>query len=329
MTCTVACWTTRSATVGMPSGRVRPSGFGISTRRTGGGTYRSADSSLRRSEPSWCSASDSKAAIDWPSTTGRSGVGPDLSPCERQVGRIGDGLQQLAHGQHLLGLSLSPHTVSRSGGQSRRPARRSGLVPFARNSGACFEAWSRSAPSPDTPPSQAGGPPAHVRAAGQRALPRLQHYYEPSDSSKGVGLPFPHGLWRRLPDLHRSAGRAHLDHRPPALTGLDVVCEGLLGTLRGLPGSLHKRCRHGSPKSPPGAPPSRDRSSPMSGAQGRGLRFPCSRAGRHSRRPSIGSLTFKPWLCLRPLRTPGHPGALGISYRTSTTKAREGLSPPR
>ena len=26
------------------------------------------------------------------------------------------------------------------------------------------------------------------------------------------------------------------------------------------------------------------------------------------------------WLCLRPLRTPGHPDALGISYRTSTTK---------
>lgn len=30
---------------------------------------------------------------------------------------------------------------------------------------------------------------------------------------------------------------------------------GLLGTLRGLPGSLHKRCRHGSPKSPDGVPP--------------------------------------------------------------------------
>ena len=32
-----ACWHTLSLTVGMPSGRVRPSGFGISTRRTGAG----------------------------------------------------------------------------------------------------------------------------------------------------------------------------------------------------------------------------------------------------------------------------------------------------
>jgi hypothetical protein len=31
-------------------------------------------------------------------------------------------------------------------------------------------------------------------ATGQRALPRLWHYYEPSDSSEGVGLPFPLGL---------------------------------------------------------------------------------------------------------------------------------------
>lgn len=36
-----------------------------------------------------------------------------------------------------------------------------------------------------------------------------------------------------------------------------------------------------------------------------------------------------PRLRLRPLRTPGHPDALGIDYRTSTTKAQEGLTPPR
>ena len=30
---------TRSATVGIPSGRVRPSYLGMSTRRTGGGKY--------------------------------------------------------------------------------------------------------------------------------------------------------------------------------------------------------------------------------------------------------------------------------------------------
>ena len=34
-----ACCTTRSRTVGIPSGRLPPSGFGISTRRTGAGRY--------------------------------------------------------------------------------------------------------------------------------------------------------------------------------------------------------------------------------------------------------------------------------------------------
>ena len=32
-----ACWHTLSFTVGIPSGRLDPSGFGISTRRTGAG----------------------------------------------------------------------------------------------------------------------------------------------------------------------------------------------------------------------------------------------------------------------------------------------------
>ena len=36
-TCITACWMKRSSTVGMPSGRVPPDAFGISTRRTGCG----------------------------------------------------------------------------------------------------------------------------------------------------------------------------------------------------------------------------------------------------------------------------------------------------
>jgi len=32
-----ACWATRSRTVGMPSGRLLPSGFGMSTRLAGAG----------------------------------------------------------------------------------------------------------------------------------------------------------------------------------------------------------------------------------------------------------------------------------------------------
>ena len=36
-TCDMACWISRSNTVGIPSGRVPPVGFGISTRFTGKG----------------------------------------------------------------------------------------------------------------------------------------------------------------------------------------------------------------------------------------------------------------------------------------------------
>ena len=35
----IACWIILSSTVGIPSGRLLPSGFGISTLRTGEGTY--------------------------------------------------------------------------------------------------------------------------------------------------------------------------------------------------------------------------------------------------------------------------------------------------
>ena len=38
-TCRSACWISRSITVGMPSSRCVPSGFGIITRRTGLGRY--------------------------------------------------------------------------------------------------------------------------------------------------------------------------------------------------------------------------------------------------------------------------------------------------
>jgi hypothetical protein len=39
--------------------------------------------------------------------------------------------------------------------------------------------------------------------------------------------------------------------------------------------------------------------------------------------------TFRPGIRFRPLRTPDHPDALGISYQTSTVKAQEGFTPPR
>lgn len=47
-------------------------------------------------------------------------------------------------------------------------------------------------------PSRGPGPPPD-RAGGQRALPRLDRYYESSDSSEGIASPFPIGLWLQLP----------------------------------------------------------------------------------------------------------------------------------
>ena len=67
-TSVAAICATRSRTVGMPSGRCRPSAFGMYRRRTGCGRYvpaRSAapSSSSRRSTP-YCSTSASVIAID-------------------------------------------------------------------------------------------------------------------------------------------------------------------------------------------------------------------------------------------------------------------------
>jgi len=45
--CSNNCWMNRSNTVGIPSPRLPPSGLGISTRRTGLGTYRPASSFAR------------------------------------------------------------------------------------------------------------------------------------------------------------------------------------------------------------------------------------------------------------------------------------------
>jgi hypothetical protein len=114
----------------------------------------------------------------------------DNTPGSCEVGRIGDLLQELADGQHLLVFSAAPLAPwSRAGRQTRWPG-----PAASRGRGARFATWSRSAPSPVTGTLSDVGPPVHVVATGQRALPRLWHYYEPSDSSEGVGLPFPLGL---------------------------------------------------------------------------------------------------------------------------------------
>ncbi len=43
----IACWIVLSSTVGIPSGRILPSAFGISTLRTGEGTYVPSNKSER------------------------------------------------------------------------------------------------------------------------------------------------------------------------------------------------------------------------------------------------------------------------------------------
>jgi len=69
------------------------------------------------------------------------------------------------------------------------------------------------------PPSRRAGPPAHGLAAGQRALPRLRNYYEPSDSSEGIGLPFPAGYSVAYPTPTDPSTGPHLDFRPPERSG--------------------------------------------------------------------------------------------------------------
>ena len=262
--------------------------------------------------------------------SGGSGVGTDLSPRERQVGRIGDGLQQLAHGQHLPWCSASPLTPStRSGGQSRQPARRWWTGPVHPGQWRSLRGLVSVGPfAGHHPPSRAGGPPAHFRAAGQRALPRLQHYYEPSDSSEDVGLPFPHGLWRRLPDLHRSADRAIEVHRSPIADGPGVVCEYCSGPCevsldRSTNDVATARRNHRKEPRPPGHSGDAVASHAVWRLRGRVFGFPDrGQVTTPDGLPSVHSGSSQ-WLCLRPLRTPGHPDALGLSYRTSTTKARK------
>ena len=65
--------------------------------------------------------------------------------------------------------------------------------PYPRLRVARFEAWSRSAPSPDTGHLSVSGPPVHSRQRVSGHYPAF-NYYEPSDSSEGIGLPFPAGL---------------------------------------------------------------------------------------------------------------------------------------
>ena len=72
--CEIACWMTRSTTVGIPSCRTPPSGFGISFRRTGCGLY--LPLRMLSSSSSLCSLNQRGASSTViPSISGRSFVG--------------------------------------------------------------------------------------------------------------------------------------------------------------------------------------------------------------------------------------------------------------
>lgn len=123
----------------------------------------------------------------------RPAIGPDRSPSPGQVRRIGYRFQQLAHRRALLVLS-QPLPSPNASGRAASPSPGAGPAAEPKHGGRASRLGLGRPLRRHPQPSQAIRPPAHVLAAGQRALPRLQHYYEPSDSSQSIGLPFPNGL---------------------------------------------------------------------------------------------------------------------------------------
>lgn len=172
----------------MPSGRTRPSDFGISTRRIGGGTYRSAESRRRRSA--------SQLVLNVGFEIGNAlAVDSSHSPICRTLmqalARLA-GSTQASNSWPIGQPSFSQSVTSPRGfGRARRhqcagPAARRmpwrsrcnevSVGPFAR--------IERTLGCPVRPPTSWRQVSGHSR---------LWHYYEPSGFSKGIGLLFPCG----------------------------------------------------------------------------------------------------------------------------------------
>ena len=235
----------------------------------------------------------------------------------------------------MTSILSQPLSSFRAPDKAARPSSRSAVRPEPRHPGSVELAsrlglgWSlrqHHRPSRTSRPS-----PNH--AGNQQALPRLQHYYEPSDSSKGIGSRFPHRLSLHLPATGRSDRPGHTWTTGHTTVHV-VVTTRTHWTLRGLPGSPRQQCRHGLPEPPAGAPTAKV--VPVDAVATTVSGIPTMRS---SASPCVGGSPLQPAfyrfttrsalrLRLRPLRTPRHRDALGISYRTSTTKAREGLTPP-
>ena len=258
--------------------------------------------------------------------TCRSGVGPDLGPGQGQIGGIGDGLQHLAH-ETSPPCSLSPSPHTRALDRPPVPSSRSAVRVCSCGSGGIgvrFEAWSRSAPSPVTggPLGPPGRPPTWWRwvSGHYPAFRTTTNRLTPRRASVCLSLRVIASP-TRPPPIRRPGHRWTTGH---PISRARRRMRGLLGTLRGLAGSPRQQCRRGPPKITCWSP-----HASMVVPKTWGHRLPCSRAGRHFqtafyRFTARSSLRLR----LRPLRTPRHRDALGIGYRTSTTKAQEGLSPP-
>jgi len=165
--------------------------------------------------------------------------------------------------------------------------------------------------------------------ADRRALPRLRHYYEPSDSSKRRRSAFPTGGYSVAypsPTIRRPG------HGPALVAPACVGCENCRDPARSpwiTSSTISPRPAGITCRSPCAwvVPVMRAGFTGRTGGTG-SLVSPC--VGGSPPRPAFCRFTARSSLRLRlrPLRTLGHPNALGFSYRTSTTKAREGLPPP-
>lgn len=114
------------------------------------------------------------------------------------------------------------------GCQHRQPAQRSDAGPVRSDTVTFASRLGLGQPLHRPPPSSRTSGAPSDKAEGQRALPRLQHYYELSDSSEGIGSHFPIRVIATPTDRVRSDDRA--THGQPVTQNARRRHHGLLGT---------------------------------------------------------------------------------------------------
>jgi len=118
----------------------------------------------------------------------------DLRPSQSQVHRICDRFQHLTHphSSSFFSASLLASPLQ-TGRQHHHPARRSDTDPVPLKCCCSLRGLVSVGPFASTGRPLRQTEPSRHHSQHQRASPRLQHYYEPSDSSESIGLLFPHG----------------------------------------------------------------------------------------------------------------------------------------